>query len=72
MYNDLWKYDLSSNLWELLNDTQSLNWEVDEIADHAMVLDSTDTNIYIFAGFGKLDGSTSGIFGDMVNSFRPF
>lgn len=66
--NDLWKFDLVNNTWEHLNGNQTIDVLPDytipkpgSTYDQAMVIDSTDSYLFVFGGWGS-DGSTNGIY----------
>lgn len=62
LLNDLWKYNLVNNTWEHVNGAKiegtSSNYVIPYpggLNGHAMAIDHSDTNIYVFGGYGLTD-----------------
>lgn len=63
-FNDIWKYHIATNTWEFLSGSKTLNTFADYnssfpspggVSNHDMVIDHTDSYLYVFGGSGLDD-----------------
>lgn len=70
--NQIWKFDITQNLWEFVSGSQSFNIRADyttpypgSVAYPGMVIDGANRNLYVFGGEG-FDESSRGRVDDNV------
>lgn len=60
--NDLWKYNLLDNVWELLNSNQTIDQQPGVVYSQTMAINNTDNSLYVFGGTGNVNGTGVGIY----------